>query len=113
MSDDFTYADHVLKHLGFEVDPIERGEGQSADWIASIAHEVVHYGQKHSLPPVGRRENAPSFTFHSFAFRPMEVGLSFSEASLARTDRHLARLADAKVLKIRFGWTLCCFYERA
>ena len=46
MSNDFNYADHVLKHLGFEVDPIERGEWQSADWKASIAHEVVLVEEK-------------------------------------------------------------------
>lgn len=46
MSDDFSYADHALKHLGFDVRPIEAGEGESADWIASLGDEVALVEEK-------------------------------------------------------------------
>ena len=46
MSDKLSYAEHVLKHLGFEVYPIEEGDGETADWIASIDGEIMLVEEK-------------------------------------------------------------------
>ena len=46
MSSDLSYAMHVLKHLGFGVEPIQEGNEEVADWVASIAGEVVLVEEK-------------------------------------------------------------------
>ena len=49
MTSDLSYAEHVLAHLGFKVDPIEETDEETADWIASIAGEVVLVEEKTKL----------------------------------------------------------------
>lgn len=61
MSKEFSYAEHVLKHLGFGVEPIEECDEEVADWIASIAGEVVLVEEKTKLEDpteIARREAA-------------------------------------------------------
>lgn len=46
MSDAFSYAEYILRHLGFDVAPIAEGDEEAADWIASIDGEVVLVEEK-------------------------------------------------------------------
>lgn len=46
MSDGFSYAQHILTHLGFDVSQIARGDGKTADWTASIGDEVMLVEEK-------------------------------------------------------------------
>ncbi len=61
MSDDFSYAEPILKHLGFDVTPIATGDGESADWIVTIDGEVALVEEKTKFEDeaeVGRRAAA-------------------------------------------------------
>lgn len=46
MNDDFSYAEHILKHLGFDVIPIATGGKESADWVARRDGEVALVEEK-------------------------------------------------------------------
>lgn len=58
---DFSYAEHLLKHLGFDVIPIEESSEEQADWVATLAKEVALVEEKTKLDDpheVARRDDA-------------------------------------------------------
>ena len=61
MTSDLSYAHHVLKHLGFGVEPIAPGDGERADWVATIRSEVALVEEKTKFDDpdeVSRRKTA-------------------------------------------------------
>ena len=84
MSSDLSYAEHVLKHLGFEVEPIEEGDEETADWIASIAGEVVLIEEKTKF------EDPTEIARRSAAY---EVGQPFDSHIPFKPDNRLSGIS--------------------